>query len=289
MRRRSTGLQQLGAAAVSAVLLAWAAWGPWHQAEESVRNGPPALQAPPAAPQPSAAPASSPPPAPQESAAPASSPPAAPQESAAPASSPPDDGLALRFPADPQLALRAALTTVDGHEVPERKDGAGRTLRYRVDVENGLAELGFAPALFASFVQQTLNDPRGWAHEGVLSFERIPSGDADFVVTLASPGTVNEWCAKAGLDTAEQMVSCDAYGTERVMINAYRWAQGAPTYRDDMLAYRQMLVNHEVGHRIGHAHETCDRDGAPAPVMMQQTKTLTTGTATCLPNPWPYP
>ena len=39
------------------------------------------------------------------------------------------------------------------------------------------------------------------------------------------------------------------------MINAYRWAQGAETYGDAaMHAYRQMLINHEVGHRLGHNH-----------------------------------
>ncbi|MBD0746153.1 hypothetical protein BG418_31450 [Streptomyces sp. CBMA152] len=169
------------------------------------------------------------------------------------------------------------------------KGPPSRTLRYRVDIENGLTERGFDPHLFASFVQRTLDDPRGWTHDGALSFERIPGGDADFVVTLASTGTVNSWCARAGLDTAEQTVSCDAYGTERVMINAYRWAQGADTYGDDMLGYRQMLVNHEVGHRMGHDHAICGANGEPAPVMMQQTKTLTTGTTTCVPNPWPYP
>ncbi|MFJ8311886.1 MULTISPECIES: DUF3152 domain-containing protein [unclassified Streptomyces] len=219
-------------------------------------------------------------------------PPAAPPESAAASeSSAVEAALSRRIPAEQQLALGGEFTAVDGHEAPGKRNGAGRTLRYRVDFENGLAELGFDPLLFASFVQRTLNDPRGWPdeQEGVLSFERVPGGDADFVVTLASTGTVNAWCAKSGLDTGEQTVSCDAYGTERVMINAYRWAQGAPTYGDDMLGYRRMLVNHEVGHRLGHNHTTCDEDGAPAPVMMQQTKSLSTGAATCLPNPWPHP
>ncbi|MFI6683180.1 DUF3152 domain-containing protein [Streptomyces sp. NPDC050485] len=197
--------------------------------------------------------------------------------------------LARRFPAEQQLLLGGEFTAVDGHEAPPEGSGAGGTLRYRVDVENGLAELGFDPLLFATFVQRTLNDPRGWPHEGALPFERVPGGDADFVITLASTGTVNAWCAKSGLDTSRETVSCDAYGTERVMINAYRWAQGAPTYGDDMLGYRQMLVNHEVGHRLGHDHVDCEENGAPAPVMMQQTKSLTTGTDTCLPNPWPRP
>ena len=83
------------------------------------------------------------------------------------------------------------------------------------------------------------------------------------MITLASPGTTADWCAKSDLDTTEDNVSCDSAATDRVMINAYRWAQGAETYGDQaMYAYRQMLINHEVGHRLGYSHVTCgSQDG----------------------------
>ncbi|MFC6061019.1 DUF3152 domain-containing protein [Streptomyces ochraceiscleroticus] len=165
--------------------------------------------------------------------------------------------------------------------------GRGDVVRYRVDIEDGLPLDG---ELFAEAVHKTLNDDRSWAHGGRRSFARVASGRADFVITLASPGTTDEWCAKSGLDTSEDRVSCDSAATERVMINAYRWARGAVTYGPDkMYAYRQMLINHEVGHRLGHDHEGCRRQGALAPVMMQQTKFLTTDGATCRPNAWPFP
>ncbi|MFI8994542.1 DUF3152 domain-containing protein [Streptomyces sp. NPDC053542] len=165
--------------------------------------------------------------------------------------------------------------------------GRGHVVRYRVDVEDGLPLDG---ELFAEAVHKTLNDERSWAHGGQRSFARVASGRADFVITLASPGTTDEWCAKSGLDTSQDRVSCDSAATERVMINAYRWARGAATYGPDkMYAYRQMLINHEVGHRLGHDHEGCRRQGALAPVMMQQTKFLTTDGATCRPNAWPFP
>ncbi|WP_425264296.1 DUF3152 domain-containing protein [Streptomyces bungoensis] len=168
----------------------------------------------------------------------------------------------------------------------DKAPGQGRKFTYRVDVEQGL---GLDGALFAEAVQKTLNDDRSWAHGGARTFERISSGKPDFVITLASPGTTAKWCAKSGLDTTEDNVSCDSAATERVMINAYRWAQGSKTYGNEIHAYRQMLINHEIGHRLGHGHVTCQKDGELAPVMQQQTKFLDHDGIHCLPNPWPYP
>ncbi|MEU6182650.1 DUF3152 domain-containing protein [Streptomyces coeruleorubidus] len=164
--------------------------------------------------------------------------------------------------------------------------GAGQKFTYRVDVEQGL---GLDAELFAEAVHKTLNDQRSWAHNGARTFERIYSGKPDFVITLASPGTTADWCAKSGLDTTVDNVSCDSAATERVMINAYRWAQGSETYGDKIHAYRQMLINHEVGHRLGYGHVTCDKDGGLAPVMQQQTKFLDHDGIRCRANPWPYP
>ncbi|GGR03430.1 hypothetical protein GCM10010251_19230 [Streptomyces aurantiogriseus] len=168
----------------------------------------------------------------------------------------------------------------------DKAPGKGQKYTYRVDVEQGL---GLDAELFAQAVQKTLNDDRSWAHSGARTFERIYSGKPDFVITLASPGTTADWCAKSGLDTTVDNVSCNSDATERVMINAYRWAQGSKTYGDKMYAYRQMLINHEVGHRLGYPHVTCDKNGDLAPVMQQQTKFLEYDGIRCLPNPWPYP
>ncbi|WP_404829256.1 DUF3152 domain-containing protein [Streptomyces albicerus] len=168
----------------------------------------------------------------------------------------------------------------------DKAPGTGRKYTYRVDVEKGL---GLDGELFAQAVQKTLNDERSWAHDGGRTFERVSSGKPDFVITLASPGTTAFWCAKSGLDTTEDNVSCDSAATDRVMINAYRWAQGSKTYGDKMYAYRQMLINHEIGHRLGFNHVTCSVDGALAPVMQQQTKFLDYDGISCRANPWPFP
>ncbi|MFD4276575.1 DUF3152 domain-containing protein, partial [Streptomyces cyaneofuscatus] len=165
--------------------------------------------------------------------------------------------------------------------------GKGQKYRYRIDVEKGLS---LDAGLFAEAVQKTLNDDRSWAHNGAMTFERISSGSPDFVITLASPGTTGEWCAKSGLDTTIDNVSCDSASTDRVMINAYRWAQGSATFGPKkLLAYRQMLINHEVGHRLGYNHVSCRTPGALAPVMQQQTKSLDIDGIKCKPNPWVHP
>ncbi|MBE8472447.1 DUF3152 domain-containing protein [Streptomyces justiciae] len=190
---------------------------------------------------------------------------------------------------DKKYALAAGLAgsgKFDAVKGVAKAPGSGQKYTYRVDVEQGL---GLDAELFAEAVQKTLNDDRSWAHRGARTFERIYSGKPDFVITLASPGTTAKWCAKSGLDTTVDNVSCDSAATERVMINAYRWAQGSKTYGDQIHAYRQMLINHEVGHRLGNHHVTCDKDGELAPVMQQQTKFLDHDGIHCLPNPWPYP
>ncbi|THA71704.1 DUF3152 domain-containing protein [Streptomyces sp. A0642] len=192
--------------------------------------------------------------------------------------------MAKAYPLAPELTASGKFETVAG---TAKAPGKGHKYRYRIDVEHGLR---LDSALFAQAVQATLNDDRSWAHDGDMTFERISTGKPDFVITLASPGTTGEWCKKSGLDTLEDNVSCDSAATERVMINAYRWAQGSSTFGPDKLfAYRQMLINHEVGHRLGHNHVSCGTKGALAPVMQQQTKSLDIDGIKCRPNAWVYP
>ncbi|MFF7179357.1 DUF3152 domain-containing protein [Streptomyces sp. NPDC008121] len=189
-----------------------------------------------------------------------------------------------QFPIDPSLRGPGDFETVPGFD---KAPGKGDKVRYRIDVEKGL---GLDAKLFARAVQTTLNDERSWAGKGEMTFERISSGEPEFVVTLASPGTTGVWCAKSDLDTTVDNVSCDSASTSRVMINAFRWAQGSETYgAKAMLAYRQMLINHEVGHRLGHGHVNCQTPGALAPVMQQQTKSLNVDGIKCRPNPWVHP
>jgi hypothetical protein len=130
---------------------------------------------------------------------------------------------------------------------------------------------------FAAEVSAILDDQRGWGRHG-HRFERVSAATYDFRVVLASPVLTDQLCAPLA---TEGEVSCR--NGDDVVLNALRWCVGAESYGDDVAAYRQYLVNHEVGHRLGRRHEPCPGPGLPAPVMMQQTL----GLGECLPNPWP--
>jgi hypothetical protein len=156
------------------------------------------------------------------------------------------------------------------------RQGSGTLRTYRVEVETGTGQS--APA-FAAVVDATLANPASWAGQGKWSLQRV-AGDADFVIRLATPATVDKVCSGAGLDT-RGYVSCRA-GTY-VMINLDRWTRAVPDYRGDVVLYRSYVINHEVGHQLGYGHQACPGPGALAPVMQQQTF----GLDGCRPNGWP--
>lgn len=156
--------------------------------------------------------------------------------------------------------------------------GTGKVLRYRVEVENGI-DVSATGA--AAQVERILSDPRGWTADGHSAFRRVADGPTDFVVQIATPGTVDDICGQYGLDTGGE-VNCSV--DRNVMVNLKRWEQATPVYAHDVTAYRALIINHEVGHFLGHGHVTCPGKGKPAPAMMQQIK----GMHGCVPNVWPY-
>ena len=153
--------------------------------------------------------------------------------------------------------------------------GKGRVVRVRVEVEGGLKVDATA---FAAFALATLNDRRSWAHDG-YTFART-DGAADVRLVLASPDTSARLCLP--LRTFGKL-SCHSGAV--TVLTIYRWVNGIPEYGKDLTGYRHYVVNHEVGHALGHGHLRCPGRGKRAPVMMQQTK----GLLGCTPNGWPYP
>jgi hypothetical protein len=160
--------------------------------------------------------------------------------------------------------------------------GDGPLERFVVEVEDGIEVDGED---FATAVETTLGDPRSWGEGGRLSFQRVgadeaAAGEYDFRVSLVSPGSMEVYCPGVGTGG---YTSC-RYG-ERAVINLARWETAVPDYAGDIATYRQYVVNHEVGHALGHGHEQCPGAGEVAPVMEQQTL----GLQGCTKNAWPFP
>ncbi|MFH8441634.1 DUF3152 domain-containing protein [Streptomyces sp. NPDC018026] len=166
--------------------------------------------------------------------------------------------------------------TADGSG--DRVGGSARTLTYVVQVEDGI---GISASDVASEVERVLADERGWTADGKVGFRRVSGGASDFRVRLATASTVDDICGQYGLDTGGE-VNCNV--GQDVMVNLKRWLLATQYYADDVTSYRALIINHEVGHFLGHGHEGCPGAGRPAPVMMQQIK----GLHGCRTNVWPY-
>ncbi len=155
--------------------------------------------------------------------------------------------------------------------------GDGPLTTFVVEVEKGLpGEDGD----FVDAVEEILGDPRSWGNDGDRSLQRVDGDDADIRVLLAAPDTVDRLCAPL---RTNGYVSC-ANGN-RAIINQNRWVTGVDEFGDDLETYRIYLINHEVGHTLGHGHVNCPGDGETAPVMQQQTL----GLQGCEANGWVYP
>ncbi len=181
-------------------------------------------------------------------------------------------------PPPPPMAATAegfALAPGDG---PVAGTG-GPLTTYSLEFEAGT---GDHPHAFAAEAEAALSDPRGWTAGGARRLQRVGREDADIRVLLATPATVDRYCARAGLRTAGRY-SC--WNGRFALLNADRWNGGAAAFTAPLADYRAYVVNHEVGHGLGHGHVACPGPGAPAPVMLQQTIRV----APCLPNPWPSP
>jgi hypothetical protein len=186
-------------------------------------------------------------------------------------------GQSARVELTPRSGAGRLAVVPAGGAVPVR----GQLIRYVVKVEEGLP---YNSREFAETIKRVLNDKRSWGRGGQITFQQVNGGAADFTIALSSPALTDKVCGQSGLDT-DGRVSCFARKSNTAMLNGTRWATGVAAYGKDVASYRVYLINHEVGHRLGHRHVKCPGAGQPAPVMVQQTK----GVGACKPNPWPHP
>jgi hypothetical protein len=160
---------------------------------------------------------------------------------------------------------------------------AGRVVAFRIAIDNGLPTTATE---FGNGVRTVLCDPRSWIASKKVRFRYDPNGR--LLISLRTPDHTESRCMELIHLSVERTYSCATY-TE-VVLNSDRWFHGSPHWPGPLAEYRDELTNHETGHALGLYHENCPRNGAPAPVMMQQSKGLTSPNGkTCARNWWPLP
>jgi hypothetical protein len=159
---------------------------------------------------------------------------------------------------------------------PVAPNGNGRVVTYAV-AEKGSPSSNLAE--FKASVAATLSDPRGWTRADV-TFQEVDSGGM-FTLWLSEPqlvpsfssGCSAEWSCRVG---------------RNVIINDLRWRETSLAWQasgGSVADYRHMVINHEVGHFLGHMdnEQVCSAPGAKAPLMQEQSMDL----RGCTFNPWP--
>ncbi|MER7486902.1 DUF3152 domain-containing protein [Streptomyces sp. NPDC126497] len=162
----------------------------------------------------------------------------------------------------------------------EKVGSGSRPVRYVVEVETGL---DVSPSRAANEIADILAAPRGWTHDPDNAFQLVGAGSPhDITIRIATPATADALCwAGIQQDTGGEY-NCEVPGG--VVVNLKRWVKGSPTFDGPIHDYRALIINHEMGHFLGHSHMTCGGAGRLAPVMMQQIK----GLHGCVANAWPY-
>lgn len=185
----------------------------------------------------------------------------------------PIPGAVLMWPTEKEVVASNEPKKED--EGDEEKDAA-LTIKYRTEV------WGDVVADFGDFerkVAETLADSRGWVRAGI-KFEKVASGE-DVTVILSDAAHLD------ALPGCSGDLSCTTWSNQ-VIINDIRWREGTEATRSVGMGqrdYQHMVVNHEMGHYLGHYNhvESCPNGGL-APIMLQQS----TGMRGCdTYNAWP--
>ena len=181
----------------------------------------------------------------------------------------------------------------------------------RVEIEEGLP---LTPEALAVYVMSVINDERGWGARGRMVFART-DGAAEYRIIFATPETASKLCERPH-EAAEDRIeppgmnveptpspsvgasaspsldpsppspvepSCATQGM--IVIDTYRWADGIRSFEEDRVAARIYLLNHFLGHALGHPDAVCTEEGERASVMVDHEFDI----SPCLPGQWPNP
>nr|WP_280925098.1 DUF3152 domain-containing protein [Bifidobacterium sp. ESL0784] len=134
---------------------------------------------------------------------------------------------------------------------------------------------------FENVVFRTLNDPRGWPRAGATFAYNANSSHCDFVIYFSQASQMRTFSTSCSND-----YSCCV--GNNVIINQDRFNGATPQMLSAGMSldrYREMIVNHETGHWLGHLDNqpSCPAAGATAPLMQEQSMSL----RGCTPNEWP--
>lgn len=160
---------------------------------------------------------------------------------------------------------------------------SGKQVRQYSYCVSGKGDVGDAGVIqsFENVVFRTLNDPRGWPRAGATFTYNADSSHCDFTVYLAQASQMQTFSANCS-----NSYSCCV--GDNVIINQDRYNEATPQLLSAGMSldrYREMVINHETGHRLGHLDNqpSCPASGSPAPLMQEQSMSL----RGCTPNEWP--
>lgn len=183
------------------------------------------------------------------------------------------EAAAARAAAEAKAVAAARAALVPESPVSRTIDG---TVTYDVSTDGSIvADL----AEFKALANETLNDSRGWSRLGV-NFQEVASGGS-FTLVLSEASHVPNYSYVCSSDW-----SCRV--GRYVIINQDRWLYASDSWNNSggsLRDYRNMVINHETGHWLGHSDDNahCGGSGQSAPVMQQQSISL----LGCSFNPWP--
>lgn len=125
----------------------------------------------------------------------------------------------------------------------------------------------------------TYADTRGWNDNGAIAFNHVETG-CGYTVVIAAPSKMTSYGA-----ICDDYYNCQVGNS--VIVNGDRWNYATDPWNktgQSVEAYRQLIINHETGHRLGFRDtNVCSGPGQPAPVMSQQSIDL----LGCTFNVWP--